>query len=84
MLQFCRNKLKIEQNLRALSLMLVQNYMQNLHKMLVSKFDNHEILVLLPCNILAPDTRRLALMILQLKPKVVNVLAKTWFIKTSV
>ena len=64
--------------------MLVQNYMQNLHKMLVSKFDNHEILVLLPCNILAPDTRRLALMILQLKPKVVNVLAKTWFIKTSV
>ena len=41
MLQFCRNKLKIEENLRALSLMLVQNYMQNLHKMLVSKFDNH-------------------------------------------
>ena len=41
MLQFCRNKLKIEQNCRTLPLMLVQNYMQNLSKILVSQFVNH-------------------------------------------
>ena len=36
--QFFRNRLKIEQNFRTLSLMLVQNYMQNLNKILISKF----------------------------------------------
>ena len=42
MLQFCRNRPKIEQNSRTLSLMLlVQNYMQNLNKILVSQFGNH-------------------------------------------
>ena len=41
MLQFSRNKLKIEQNCRTLRLMLVQNYMQNLSKILVSQFVNH-------------------------------------------
>ena len=29
MLQFCKNRLKIEQKNKTLSLMLVQNYMQN-------------------------------------------------------
>ena len=41
MLQFCINKLKIEQNHRALLLTLVQNYLQNLNKILVSKVSNH-------------------------------------------
>ena len=41
MLQFCRNRLKIEQIFRTLSLMLVQTYMQNLKKILVSKLGNH-------------------------------------------
>ena len=41
MLQVCRNRLTIEQNCRTLSLVLVQNYMQNLTKILVSKFSNH-------------------------------------------
>ena len=31
MFQFCRNKLKIEEKYRTLSLMLVQNYTQNLN-----------------------------------------------------
>ena len=39
--QFCRNKLKIEQNCITQSLTLVQNYMWNLAKILVSKFNNH-------------------------------------------
>ena len=41
MLQFCRDRFKIEQNSRTLSLMLVQNYTQNLNKILVSRFINH-------------------------------------------
>ena len=41
MLQFCRNRLKIEQIFRALSLMSVQTHMQNLKKFLVSKLGNH-------------------------------------------
>ena len=41
MLQFFRNRLKIEQDCRTLSSMLVQIYMQNLNKILVSKFNNH-------------------------------------------
>ena len=41
MSQFCRNRLKIEQNYITLSLMLVQNHIQNLNKVLVSKFGNH-------------------------------------------
>ena len=41
MVQFCRNRLKIEQNCERLSLMWVQNYMENLNKILVSKFGNH-------------------------------------------
>ena len=40
MLQFCRNRLKTEQNCRTLSLMFIQNYMQNLNKILVSNFGN--------------------------------------------
>ena len=42
MLQFSRNRLKIEQNCRTLPVMLVQNCMQNLNKMLVSKQVKHE------------------------------------------
>ena len=42
MLQFCKNRLKIEQNCRTLSLISVQNYMQNLDKILVSKLGNHQ------------------------------------------
>ena len=42
MLQFCKNRLKIEQNCITLSLILVQNYMQNLNKILVSKLGNHQ------------------------------------------
>ena len=42
MLQFCKNRLKIEQNCRTLSLISVQNYMQNLNKILVSKLGNHQ------------------------------------------
>ena len=42
MLQFSRNKLKIEQNCRRLPVMLVQNCMQNVNKILVSKQGNHE------------------------------------------
>ena len=41
MLQFCTNRLKIEQKNRPLSLMLAQNYMQNLNKILVFKFGNY-------------------------------------------
>ena len=41
MLQFCKNTLKIEQNCRTLSLMLLQNYMQNLNRILASKSGNH-------------------------------------------
>ena len=42
MLQFCKNRLKIEQNCITLSLILVQNYMQNLNKILVSKLGNDQ------------------------------------------
>ena len=42
MLQFCRNTLKIEENCRTLPLMLVQNYIENLNKILVSKFSYHQ------------------------------------------
>ena len=41
MLQFCKNRLKIERNFQH-SFMLVQNYMQSLNKISVSKFGNHE------------------------------------------
>ena len=41
MLQFCKIRLKNEQNCGTLLSMLVQNYMQNLDKILVSKFGNH-------------------------------------------
>ena len=41
MLQFYRNRLKTEENCRTLSLMLIQNYVRNLNKILVSKFGNH-------------------------------------------
>ena len=40
MLQFCRNRLKMKQNCRTLSFMLVQIYMSNLNKTVVSKFGN--------------------------------------------
>ena len=40
MLQFFRNRLNIEQNCRTGSLMLVQNYMWNLNKILDSKLGN--------------------------------------------
>ena len=41
-------------------------------------------LVLVSSSILTPNTGSLlALMILHLKPKVINVLAKTWFTKTN-
>ena len=36
MLQFCKNRLKIERNCRILSSMLVQNYMEILNKILSS------------------------------------------------
>ena len=73
MSQFCRNRLKIEQNYITLSLMLVQNHIQNLIK----------ILVLVSSSISTPNTGSLTRMILHLWLKVVNVLAKTWFIKTN-
>ena len=41
MLQFYRNIIKIKQNCKTLSLMLVQNYLQNLNKILVSNFAYH-------------------------------------------
>ena len=41
MLQFCRNRPKIGQNWRTLSLMLVENYMGNINKILVSKIGRH-------------------------------------------
>ena len=34
-------------------------------------------------SILTPNTRSLTLMILHLKPKVVNVMAKSWFIRNN-
>ena len=84
MLQFCRNRLKIEQSCRTLLLMLVQNYLPNLNKILTFlTLVIINILVLLSSSILIPNTRSLTLMILHLKPKVVNVLAKNWFIKTN-
>ena len=68
MLQFCRNTLKIEQNCRTLSLMFVQNSMQNLNKILVSKFDNHYrfSVGIVSSSILTPNTRNFKLMILHL------------------
>ena len=74
MLQFWRNRLKVEQNCGTPSLILVQNYW-NLWNSII------EILVLVSSSILTPNTRSLSLMILHLKPKVVNVLAKLGLLK---
>ena len=56
-------------------------------KILVSKFRNYQtfsVLTLLESSsILTSNRRSLTVMILHLKPKVVNVLAKTWLIKTN-
>ena len=39
--------------------------------------------MLVSSGVLTPNNKSLALRILHLKPKVVNILAKTWFIKTN-
>ena len=61
--------------------------MENLNKIFISSkllsLVIIKILVLLPSSILTSNTRSLTLMILHLKPKVANVLVKTWYIKTN-
>ena len=57
MLQFCRKRLKTEQNCRALSLILVQNYMWNLSKILPKFGIIIKILVLVSSSILTLNIR---------------------------
>ena len=65
--------MKIEQDMTTFRLMLVQNYMRILNEISVSLVII-KILVLVSRSILSPKTRSLTLMILQIKPKIVNVL----------
>ena len=71
MLQRFRKKLKIKQNYRTMSLMLVQI----LFLLVVVKSVYKKCIV--RGSTLTPNTRSFTLMILYLKPKVVSVLAKT-------
>ena len=65
--------MKIEQDMTTFRLMLVQNYMRILNEISVSLVII-KILVLASRSILSPKTRSLTLMILHIKPKIVNVL----------
>ena len=80
MLQFCRSRLKIEQNLITL---FDVGICQILIKSQFLSLVIIKILVLVSDSILSPNTRSFTLMILHLKPKVMNVLAKDWFVKTN-
>ena len=80
MLQFCRSRLKIEQNLITL---FDVGICQILIKSQFLSLVIIKILVLVSDSILSPNTRSFTLMILHLKSKVMNVLAKDWFVKTN-
>ena len=80
MLQFCRSRLRIEQNLITL---FDVGICQILIKSQFLSLVIIKILVLVSDSILSPNTRSFTLMILHLKPKVMNVLAKIWFAKTN-
>ena len=79
-LQFCRSRLKNEQNRRI-------PFDVGICKILIkSQFLSLVIiktLVLVSDSILFPNTRSFTLTTLHLKPKVINILDKIWFIKTN-
>ena len=82
MLQFCKNRLKIERNFQHCHLCWYKIICKVSIKSQFLSLVIMKILVLVSVSILTPNTS-LALIILHLKPKIVKVLAKTWFIKTN-